>query len=145
MKNISGFLHFRSLSGLILCCALSICSGTQTVAAEPAIEKNGPMLGVFFSPELGLSAQQKGEVKSILQKNREVTKDDFFAFRDSQMELRDYLRHGGSEPVKIESLTSACGAALQKLQIGQAMAFTEAYQHLSDTQKTKLASLKESR
>lgn len=107
----------------------------------PGPGPGGPLIGLFFAPDLELTSDQQTSVQSILDSARSTMETDMDAMRTAENNLLVYLAGGGSDTTLISTYTALIGTATETLKTEEANVFVSLYSLLTDTQKSTLASL----
>lgn len=145
MNKICSILSKEKLLVILFAAALVAISllGREAFALPMGGKGRGPLIGVFFSDELHLTAEQRQKIGDIIVQHKDAIKADFKALGEGHHAFRAYLKSGGSEPAEVAQLASAHAAALQKLEIDEATIFSAAYGVLTSDQKSILSTLPE--
>ena len=101
----------------------------------------GPMIGIFFAPELELTSDQLTNIQTIFESSKGILDADMAAVRKAENALLSYLVSGGSDSTEIATYIGALSSASETLKTEEANFFIIAYSLLTDTQKTTLTAL----
>lgn len=142
MKNINSSL----IKAALVTGALSLAVVTQSVSAQPMMEERGGVKAMkMMAKRLGLSEEQKTQMKQIMQNaktEREKHKSEFQQYRN---ELKAIVQAEKFDQVAFENLNNSYQSLFKEKALAKAKVRHQMYQLLNDEQKVKMAQMKESR
>ncbi len=138
MKSFSFRLIVAALA-VTLGAALAQSQSADTQAAPPPGRGFGPaghMIG-FYSKVLGITDDQKAEMKSVLEKEQPTMKPLMQQARQLDQQLKQY-EEGTFDQAKVQALVSQQSQTLVQLKVEEARIHNELYQLLTPDQQAKL-------
>ena len=141
MKTIGVRLLAAALA-VILGAAIAKSQTTDTQTTTPpahhqhAFGPDGHMIA-FYSKMLGITDEQKAQMKTALQNERSTMKPLMQQEHQLQQQLHQY-EEGTFDQAKVQSLVSAQSQTLVQLKVEEAKIHNELYQLLTPEQQTTL-------
>lgn len=139
IPKLAHFLHLtrrRILAATVLCGALTVASVAR---ADNYDLGPGPakLRGIFR--QLDLTADQRTQLKAVVDAHATALKNDAAAVATANTTLRNYLKSGGSDSTEIATYVTAISTSVGTLETEEAATFVDAYALLTADQKTTLA------
>src|ERR1700722_2243925 len=97
---------------------------------------DGHMIG-FYAKYLGVTDEQKTQMKAVLQKERPTMKPFMTQVHQLDQQLKQYVE-GTYDEAKVQALISAQSQTLVQMKVNEARIHNELYQLLTPDQQTKL-------
>ena len=97
---------------------------------------DGHMIG-FYAKYLGVTDEQKTQMKAVLQKERPTMKPIMTQVHQLDQQLKQYVE-GTYDEAKVQALISAQSQTLVQMKVNEARIHNELYQLLTPDQQTKL-------
>jgi Spy/CpxP family protein refolding chaperone len=138
----------KSIRFRILVAALAVTLGgalaksqTADAAAPPPHAGHGPGWGghelEFYSKVVGVSDEQKTQMKAVLQKEHASMKPLMQQMRQLDQQLKQY-EEGTYDAAKVQALVAQQSQTLVQLKVNEARVHSELYQMLTSDQQSKL-------
>ncbi len=141
----------KSIRVRFLAAALAVLLGgaiakSQTTDTPPPPPRHGEMHGMlgmdghmmeFYAKYLGVTDEQKTQMKAVLQKERPTMKPIMMQVRQLDQQLKQYVE-GTYDEAKVQALIAAQSQTLVQMKVNEARIHNELYQLLTPDQQTKL-------
>jgi Spy/CpxP family protein refolding chaperone len=130
----------------------SVIARSQTADAAPAPPPpmHGPGFGMaghmlgFYVKELGISDDQKEQMKAVLQKEHATIKPLMQQMHQMDQQLKQY-EEGTYNAAKVQALVSQQSQTLVQLRVEESRIHNELYQMLTSDQQSKLKEIEANR
>jgi periplasmic protein CpxP/Spy len=117
--------------------------GAASLFAAGTTAGGGHHHGAFLSKELGLTAEQQGQAKSIFQNARQSAHPIRAQLKQTRQSLRAAVQSNNT--AQIQQLAATEGSQVGQLAAVRSTAMAKVYQILTPDQQQKLASLRQAR
>jgi Spy/CpxP family protein refolding chaperone len=145
MKSIRFRLLVAALA-VMLGSALAHSQSTDTTTPPPP-HRHGFGMGHeigFYVKALGVTDDQKAQMKAVLQKERPTMKPLMQQMHELQSQLKPY-EEGTYDATKVQALVAAQSQTLVQLKVNEARIHSELYALLTSDQQAKLKELQAAR
>jgi periplasmic protein CpxP/Spy len=145
----------KSIRFRLLVAALAVALGgaiakAQTAGATPPPPMHGPGFGMeghmigFYARNLGLTDDQKTQMKAVAQKEHATMKPLMQQLRQMDEQLKQYAE-GTYDAAKVQGLVAQQAQTLVQLKVNETRIHNELYQLLTPDQQSKLKELEANR
>jgi Spy/CpxP family protein refolding chaperone len=149
-RNFMKSIQFRVLIAALAVLLGSAIAKSQTADAAPPPPMHGPGFGMeghmigFYVKELGITDDQKEQMKAVLQKEHSTMKPLMQQLRQMDQQLKQY-EEGTYDAAKVQAVISQQSQTLVQLKVGEARIHSELYQLLTSEQQSKLKEIEANR
>jgi Spy/CpxP family protein refolding chaperone len=144
-------IRFRLLVAATAVLLGSVIARSQTAdAAPPPPPMHGPGFGMgghmlgFYVKELGITDDQKEQMKAVLQKEHATIKPLMQQMHQMDEQLKQY-EEGTYNAAKVQALVSQQSQTLVQLRVEESRIHNELYQMLTPDQQSKLKEIEANR
>jgi Spy/CpxP family protein refolding chaperone len=147
-EGIMKSIRFRLLVAALAVMLGSALAHSQTADTAPAPPR-GPGFGMghemgFYVKELGITDDQKTQMKAVLQKEHATMKPLMQQMHQLDSQLKQY-EEGTYDATKVQALVAAQSQTLIQLKVNEARIHSELYQMLTSDQQAKLKEVQANR